>query len=139
MTPPDLAFDVSRASFACVHFLPAAERRGVAEAAHASGAARVASLDGGRVQGDTDLLDRLAAAFDAPAYFGRNWDALDEILRDLEWLGAPPAGGHLLLVEGAAALWSSHGPSAGRLVEAWLAAAESWAAEGAPFHLVFLW
>ena len=26
-----------------------------------------------------------------------------------------------------------------RLVEAWLAAAESWAAEGVPFHLVFVW
>jgi len=84
-------------------------------------------------------LDRLAGAFAAPAYFGRNWDALDEVLRDLEWLGAPPPGGHLLLVDRAAALWATHGPSGGRLVEAWLAAAESWAAEGVPFHLVFLW
>jgi hypothetical protein len=132
VTPPDLA----RASFQCVHFLAATETAGVVRAA---GPARVATLDASPVQGDADLLDRLGAAFDAPAYFGRNWDALDEVLLDLEWLGAPPAGGHLLLVEGAKALWASHGPSAGRLVEAWLAAAEGWAAEGVPFHLVFLW
>jgi hypothetical protein len=132
VTPPA----VDQVSWSCVHFLPAAERGAVLRAA---GGARVAALDGGRVAGDADLLDRLAAAFDAPAYFGRNWDALDEVLRDLEWLGAPPAGGHLLLVEGAAALWAAHGLAAGRLVEAWLAAAESWAGEGVPFHLVFLW
>jgi len=132
VTPPDLA----RASFQCVHFLPAVETAGVVRAA---GPARVATLDASRVQGDADLLDRLGAAFDAPPYFGRNWDALDEALRDLDWLGAPPPGGHVLLVDRAAALWATHGPAAGRLVEAWLAAAESWAAEGVPFHLVFLW
>jgi hypothetical protein len=135
MKPPPLP-DLAAASFQCVHFLPVAEKEVVADA---SGTARVATLDGGQVRGDADLLDRLAAAFAAPSYFGGNWDALDEILRDLEWLGAPPAGGHVLLVDGAAALWVSHGPAAGRLVEAWLAAAESWAAEGVPFHLVFLW
>lgn len=132
MMPTDLV----QASFRCVHFLPADEKGSVASAA---GTARVAALDGGGVRGDVDLLDRLAGAFAAPAYFGRNWDALDEVLRDLEWLGAPPPGGHLLLVDRAAALWATHGRVAGRLVEAWLAAAESWAAEGVPFHLVFLW
>ena len=132
MTPPDLA----RPSYSCVHFLPATERGAVGRAA---GTARVAVFDGGSVRGEADLLDRVAAAFAAPAYFGRNWDALDEILSDLEWLGAPPAGGHVLLVGRAAALWATHGPAAGRLVESWLAAAESWAEEKVPFHLVFLW
>jgi len=135
VTAPDLA----RASYSCVHFLPAAEKGAVGSAAGAARPARVAVLDGGGVRGDADLLDRLAGAFAAPDYFGRNWDALDEVLRDLEWLGAPPPGGHVLVVGRAAALWAAHGPAAGRLVEAWLAAAESWAAEGVPFHLVFVW
>src|SRR5436309_2021208 len=99
---------------ACGPAAPAWEASGARAAARPAGAARVATLDASRVQGDADLLARLGAAFGAPAYFGRNWDALDEVLRDLEWLGAPSAGGHLLLVEGAKALWASHGPSAGR-------------------------
>jgi hypothetical protein len=128
---------LAQASWSCVHFAPAAERGAILAGA---GRARVAALDGGGVRGEADLLDRLAAAFDAPPYFGRNWDALDEVLRDLDWLPAAAAGaGHVLLVERAAALWREQGRAAGRLVEAWLGAAEAWAGDGLPFHLVFHW
>jgi hypothetical protein len=34
------------------------------------------------------LLDALSVALRFPAYFGRNWDALDECIQDLSWL--PP-------------------------------------------------
>ena len=36
-----------------------------------------------------ELLDFLARAFPLPAYFGHNWDALEECLLDLEWLTSP--------------------------------------------------
>lgn len=36
-----------------------------------------------------ELLRFLATAFRFPAYFGENWDALEECLRDLSWLGPP--------------------------------------------------
>lgn len=52
--------------------------------------------------GDKDeLLTRLAAALHFPAWFGQNWDALDDCLRDLSWL---PAAGYVLLFGHAADL-----------------------------------
>lgn len=44
------------------------------------------------------LLDRLAEAGRFPEWFGRNWDALEELLRDLSWWD--PAEGWLLVLRG---------------------------------------
>ncbi|MEV6381355.1 barstar family protein [Streptomyces sp. NPDC051773] len=44
------------------------------------------------------FMDRCARAFDLPAYFGRNWDALADCLTDLSW--APPVRGRLVEVTG---------------------------------------
>jgi RNAse (barnase) inhibitor barstar len=33
-----------------------------------------------------ELYDALTEALHLPGYFGRNWDALDEVLGDLSWL-----------------------------------------------------
>jgi hypothetical protein len=40
------------------------------------------------VTSKADLLRFLAAHLSFPDYFGHNWDALDECLRDLAWLPA---------------------------------------------------
>jgi hypothetical protein len=49
-------------------------------------AVRVAA-DIGHVSGKAELLDRLATQLSFPEYFGSNWDALSECLRDLSWIG----------------------------------------------------
>jgi RNAse (barnase) inhibitor barstar len=42
----------------------------------------------GRLRRKDDLFRALESGLKLPAYFGRNWDALEECLRDLSWLGA---------------------------------------------------
>ena len=101
-------------------------------------AAEVVAARPGRAlpEDEAGLLAELARIFRFPDYFGGNWDAADECLRDLSWL---PARGYVLRVPDAESLWRSLPAAAGRLVETWLFCAEEWARQGAPFHLVFQW
>jgi hypothetical protein len=43
-----------------------------------------------KARGKEKLLSVLAAKLRFPRYFGHNWDALEECLRDLSWLGDQP-------------------------------------------------
>jgi hypothetical protein len=43
-----------------------------------------------KARGKEKLLSVLAAKLRFPSYFGHNWDALDECLRDLSWLADQP-------------------------------------------------
>jgi Barstar (barnase inhibitor) len=45
------------------------------------------------------LLEEIATAFEFPTYFGKNWDALDECITDLDWL--PSADGYVLYLTSA--------------------------------------
>lgn len=56
---------------------------------------RVATLDGAAIASREALLDACATALEFPGWYGRNWDALADCLRDLSWL---PADGYLLHV-----------------------------------------
>lgn len=44
----------------------------------------VARLDTGELRDKADLMERIAIALSLPAWFGRNWDALEDALRDLD-------------------------------------------------------
>jgi len=56
-------------------------------------------LDGEQITSKESFLRACATALRLPAYFGHNWDALEDCLRDLAW--APAERGYLLLYDDA--------------------------------------
>jgi Barstar (barnase inhibitor) len=73
-----------------------------------------------------DLLDRFAEALRVPWAFGRNWDALDDVLRDLSWLD--PADGYVVVLEGWAGV-AERIPDDAEVVLAIVASAAEWRSE----------
>jgi hypothetical protein len=91
----------------------------------------VVSLAG--VTDKVGLLDRLADAGRFPEYAGRNWDALQDVLGDLAWLG--PADGFLLVLDG----WAAVDPADAVVLESIVTrAGTEWLARGTPFVAVTL-
>lgn len=127
--------DLTRAApdgWESVHF---AEQAPDGEALAAAGI-RLATLDGTSIESKDELMAAIAAALEFPDYFGGNWDALDESLRDLgSWLHD---AGHVLAIADGESLWRRRPELAGMLVRAWTDAARHWGEQGAPFHLVFV-
>ncbi|WP_308291036.1 barstar family protein [Micromonospora sp. RL09-050-HVF-A] len=64
----------------------------------ASGRFVVACLDGARMTNADQVFYDFSDALLFPSYFGWNWNALSDCLRDLHWL---PADGYLVIVENA--------------------------------------
>lgn len=56
------------------------------------------AVRGQRCPTKMELLDHWAAALQFPDYFGRNWDAFDDMLGDLGWM---PAAGYAIFVTSA--------------------------------------
>jgi len=63
------------------------------------------TIDGRRARTKHGLLAECARALEFPEGSGQNWDALEEMLADLEWL---PATGYLLIVTDADELLADH-------------------------------
>ena len=75
-------------------------------AAHLSAAGFVVRvLDGATLDAKSALLDAIAAAFQFPGYFGRNWDALIDCWSDMAWLPAP---GYICIILRADVLERTH-------------------------------
>lgn len=80
-------------------------------------------LDARRLADKSDLLAALGHALDFPAYYGLNWDALEECLFDLSWWTGPV----IVLIEHADALDRE---TLATLVDIWTEAATAWAQAG---------
>jgi hypothetical protein len=127
--------DLKRSSCRALHFAPNGEVEGLSDKLAKQGVA-VLELAGDRIDSERGLLAALAETLRFPEYFGMNWDATDECLRDMEWIRAK---GYVLLVRGARELWQRCPEAAGSLVTSWLFAADQWNQDAVPFHLVFVW
>jgi RNAse (barnase) inhibitor barstar len=79
----------------------------------------------GRAENRDELFAELAAALQFPEYSGRNWDAVEECLGELE---DPPD----LVVRNARTLWE-------RLPHEMLLLADVWLDQAPRAKLVFLW
>lgn len=130
------AEDLARVGWRCLHFAPAADvtddlRRDLA-------ALNVAlfELDAGAIGAKDELMAALAGALKFPDYFGHNWDAVAECLRDLPDRTA--GDGYVLFLHGGLSLWRKAPELAGALVETWLSAAEEAGHDEIGLHLVFL-
>jgi len=89
---------IGAAAPAVYHWLSRARAPALVRRAEALGW-RCFVLNGRQIASKDDFLRACAAALRLPAYFGYNWDALEDSLRDLAW--APAERGYLLLYEGA--------------------------------------
>ena len=65
----------------------------------------VRGLNGAALASKAALLDAIAAEFQFPGYFGRNWDALIDCWSDMAWL---PASGYICIIEKADVLERTH-------------------------------
>lgn len=115
----------------CIHFVPDIDSISLDD-----GDYKIVKIDASRIASEIDLLKVLAAGLNFPDYFGENWDALDECLRDLEWF--PSERGWVLIVENSKQLWKENTELAGKLIKSWLMSAEEWSKEQKSFHLVFV-
>ena len=98
------------------------------------------TIDGRRSRSKHALLAELARVLEFPAGSGRNWDALEEMLADLEWL---PAKGYLLIVTDADELLTDDPDDYDTFIEIAKDVAKEWgtarsgedARPAVPFHM----
>src|SRR5262249_26262692 len=101
------------------------------------------TIDGRRARTKDGLLFEFARALEFPAGSGRNWDAFEELLADLEWL---PATGYLILVSDADELLADDPADYGTFIGIVQAVAGEWgtprrgsgARHAGPFHVCLL-
>ena len=117
------------ASHAGVFFVTDEDLDALAAASRDAGLlARRIDLSG--CDGKSALLLRMATILDFPDSSGRNWDALSDSLRDLEWLPAP---GYVLLFEQAHDLRECNEADFDTLLDILDEASQAWASDDTPF------
>lgn len=101
----------------------------------------IASIDGKRCKTKEALFEEFGSRLRFPEYFGRNWDALDECIRDLEWIRAV---GYVIVVVHAESLLVESPAEYTTFVDVMNSAGEEWAAlrfhdpepAATPFHVL---
>ena len=93
----------------------------------------VVKLDLRTVQGKKEFLARLAKALHCPPYFGMNWDALSDCLRDLSWLN--DNGWVMILLNGQAFAIKNQDDFT-TAIDVLQTAAEYWRSHGKPFWIL---
>ena len=93
-------------------------------------ATRGSGLDVVAIDAQENLFDSMARTLGFPDWFGRNWDALEDVLGDLSWR---KGDGHVLVFSRYPA-----GEELGILLDVLRTSAEYWAGRGKPFFAVLV-
>ncbi|MGC4806751.1 barstar family protein [Micromonospora sp. DT233] len=89
-----------------------------------SGTFVVARLDGTRMADAAQIFYDFSDALLFPSYFGWNWSALSDCLRDLQWL---PADGYLVIIEDAPRILPESAPERHTLFRVLAGVVDHWA------------
>lgn len=102
------------------------------QVAASAGAADIACfrIDIGRAHGKADFLDHIAKAMGFPRWFGNNWDALEDCLKDLSWL---PGKGWVLVLEKSKHFGAGHGAEFEEAMALMAEVSDYWRAQDRPF------
>lgn len=90
-----------------------------------------AHINAATVRGKADFLTAAARGLHLPSYFGKNWDAFEECIRDL-----PPAEGYLVWIEDPALFARSRPQEWKTALSILRDAATFWQAQGRPFYVL---
>ena len=134
--------EIWAASSSWLHPLPQDVRLVAYEAFPPSGVTFVGRLNAENMSDADEVFLQFSNEFKLPAYFGWNWPALSECLRDLSWITADR---FLVVVENSGKLLSASPEERSTLLRTLSRVAKSWAeplgkssGEGIPFNVVFL-
>jgi hypothetical protein len=122
-----------------LHVLSDTDEMPVRQAFPAAGTSAVVVLDAARMANADLLFEQFDRGLRFPDYFGWNWDALSDCLRDLAWFSAD---GYLIVVTNAAHLLADEPSLRAVLFRTLRTAARHWArpagSEPVPFNVVLL-
>lgn len=129
MTESGLDLGLSDPTRAGVYFVTGDDLDSLGMAARDAGL-QVRRIDLAGCDDKPTLLLRIASALDFPSTFGRNWDALSDNLRDLEWM---PGDGYALLFDKAGELRDAEEADFDTLLDILDEASMDWTARALPF------
>lgn len=87
-------------------------------------------VDIGHAHDKEDFLEHLSEAMKFPQWFGGNWDALADCLRDLSWVEAK---GYVIILEKSKHFCASHRHEFDEAIDVLKEASVHWQAQGRPF------
>jgi RNAse (barnase) inhibitor barstar len=105
------------------------DAREVAQAASGAGLAAF-RIDIGHAHDKEDFLDDLSEALKFPDWFGGNWDALADCLKDLSWIDGK---GYVVILEKSKHFCDAHRHEFDEAIDVLKDAAAFWRGQGKPF------
>ena len=126
----DFLADTGRAGL--YSLLPAEQRSALLEAAAGSDLFHQ-QIDLAACRTSSAVLGELGRALAFPDWYGRNFDALHDCLTDPDW---QPAAGHVIFIDGLAALRNGDPEGFATLIEVLQSAADVLRKDGKPFWLL---